>query len=503
MTRFAEVYACLYAKEFPAQALLRLRPELRDKPCVVMDGELPLQEVCSLTRKARSLGMTHGMTQVEVDIFSGVTVLQRSAKEETAAREALLECTGCFSPRVEKTSHDRSFLCVLDIAGTKGLFGPAESLARSLLTRVGALGITACVAVSSNFHAAVAVAKAPLPLSVRVIPTGEESTALEALPLTVLNLSEQQAETFSLWGIRTLGMLATLPERELISRLGQSGRRLRQLARGEAPHLFQPSEPAFTLQERMELDSPVEVLDALMFVANLMLEQLILRATARVLALASASITLALEGGATHTRTVRPALPTNDRQLWIKLLHLDLEAHPPQAAILAVTLDAEPGSTSQVQLGLFSPQLPEPSRLDVTLARIRAIVGGENVGRAVLTDTHQIDGFRMEPFEVLSAQPAEPSPATLRPAMRRLRPVESVSVIFQGTRPGAFFFRQRRYSVERAYGPWLSNSEWWSATLWGCEQWDLVARAPDGVTFCGCLMRDVLRDQWQMAGLYD
>lgn len=68
-------------------------------------------------------------------------------------------------------------------------------------------------------------------------------------------------------------MLAALPEQELISRLGQSGKHLRQLARGEARHLFQPIEPVFTLRERIELDSPIEVLDALMFVANLMLEQ--------------------------------------------------------------------------------------------------------------------------------------------------------------------------------------------------------------------------------------
>jgi protein ImuB len=357
MTKRPEIYACLYARELPAQALLRLRPELRDKPCVVMDGESPLQTVCSLTRKARSLGTSYGMTQVEVDTLSGIAVLQRSLREETAARKIVLECAGCFSPRVEEIRCDQSFLCVLDIAGTTGLFGPPEVLARNLLARLSALGITACVAVSSNFHSAVVVAKAPLPLSVRVIPPTEESRALTPLPLSVLDLSEQQAETFSLWGIRTLGMLAALPEPELISRLGQTGKRLRQLARGEASHLFQPVEPAFTLQERMELDSPVEVLDALMFVTNLMLEQLILRATARILALASVSITLALEGNASHTRTVRPALPTNDRQLWLKLLHLDLESHPPQAAILAVELNAEPGSTSQVQLGLFTPQL--------------------------------------------------------------------------------------------------------------------------------------------------
>jgi protein ImuB len=503
MSKAAEVYACLYAREFSAQALLRLRTELRQKACVVMDGEPPLQEVCSLTKMARRLGMVRGMTQVEVETFTGVTVLRRSEKEEAAARQVLLECAGGFSPRVEMCRENGAFLCVIDIAGTRGLFGPPEALAQSLLARVQALGITACVAVSCNFHAAIAVAKAPLPLSVRVIPTGEESTALALLPLSVLDLSEKQAETFSLWGIRTLGMLAALPEKELISRLGQSGKRLRQTARGEMPHLFQPAEPVFALRESMELDSPIEVLDALMFVVNAMLEQMILRATARVLALASVSITLMLDGVAAHKRVVRPALPSNDRQLWIKLLHLDLEAHPPQAPILTVSLDAEPGTTSRVQLGLFSPQLPEPSRLDVTLARIRAIVGDGNVGSAVLMDTHQSDSFRMEPFSVSATEPLELPPPSLFTAMRQIRPAEAIVVTLQNKRPKAFVFRQKRYAVEHVFGPWRAGGEWWSRTTWRSEQWDLVACADNGTVLCCCLVRDQVREQWQMAALYD
>jgi len=240
-----------------------------------------------------------------------------------------------------------------------------------------------------------------------------------------------------------------------------------------------------------------------MFVVNLMLEQIIFRAAARVLALRSVAVTVALESGATHTRTVRPALPTNDRQFWIKLLHLDLEAHPPGAAILAVSLAAEPGSISKVQLGLFSPQLPEPSRLDITLARIRAIVGDDNVGRIVLKDTHQPDGFRLEPFGISFADSSEEATASLRPAMRRLRPAEAVSVTLQSERPKMFIFREGSYAVERAYGPWLTGGEWWSSTLWGCEQWDLVTRARNGTVLCCCLIRDRLRDEWQMVGLYD
>ncbi len=161
--------------------------------------------------------------------------------------------------------------------------------------------------------------------------------------------------------MHTLGMLAALPEKDLIARMGQEGQRLRQLARGERRICFQPVEPPLTLAEHMELDSPVELLDSLLFVVGAMLDQLIVRANARMLALAAVTITLTLDGGSTHARTVRPALPTNDKQLWIKLLHLDLEAHPPPGRrCLAVALDAEPGSTSKVQLGLFSPQLPEP-----------------------------------------------------------------------------------------------------------------------------------------------
>lgn len=503
MNRAPELYAALLAEEFPVQALLRLRNELHSQPCVVMHGEQPLEQVVSLNGKARMLGIVPGMTKVEVDTFPEVTVLRRAADKEAVTKTAMLECAGDFSPRVEECAKGGEFLCVLDIAGTEKLFGPPQALARNLLTRVKAIGIVACVAVSRNFHAAVALAKGTAAGYIKLIPVGEEAVSLAHLPLRVLDVSEEQTETLSLWGIRTLGALAALPETELIARMGQPGKRLRQLARGEMPHLFRPVEPIFSLGERMELDTPVELLDALMFVVNVMLEQLILRAAARVLALASVTICLALESGATYSRTVNPAQPTNERQIWLKLLHLDLEAHPPQAAILAVVLEAEPGSTSKVQLGLFSPQLPEPSRLDVTLARIRTLVGDDNVGSPILKDTNQMDGSGVEPFRVPATQPSEMASNPLRPAMRMLRPAETIFVTLQSHRPKAFSFRNRRYSVEHAYGPWLISGEWWTSTLWGHEQWDLVARMQNGNVLCCCLVRDRMQDDWRMVALYD
>src|SRR5260370_13049489 len=256
MTKPAELYACLYAKEFPAQALLRLRTELRNEPCVVMDGEPPLRYVCSCNSKSRILGIASSMTQVEIDTFSSVTVLSRSRMEEATAKAALVECAGTFSPRVEDQSNDKALICGIDIAGTKKLFGPPAVLVQSLRERIRVLGITCSIAVSSNFQAAICLARGMSSrTNLALVASGEEGAALSSLPLAVLDLSEQHAETFALWGIHNLGMLAALPEEALIARMGQEGKRLRQLARGEMPHLFLPAELAFTLEERMELDT--------------------------------------------------------------------------------------------------------------------------------------------------------------------------------------------------------------------------------------------------------
>jgi protein ImuB len=504
MTNEPSIYACLYVRELPAQALLRLRPELHAAACVVMSGEAPSEEACSLNTKARLSGMKHGMSRVEIETFTNRVIMRRSIGAENVTRGALLEIAGNFSPRVEERSADNAFLCGIDIAGTRSLFGTPDQLGKNLLDQVRALGMSANVSISSNFHTAASLAKGlSLRSSVQVVALGEEGRALSSLPLTVLDISGNQLETFTSWGIYKLGALAALPEKGLISRLGQEGKRLRQMAAGTLPHLFQAVEPSFRLEDRHELDAPLDVLESLLFGIAIMLDQLISRVSARVLALANVTVMLELEGGTTHERTVRPALPTNDKQLWIKLIHLDLEAHPPQAAIQAVGLRAEPGSTSKVQLGLFSPQLPEAGRLDITLARLSALVGEGNVGFPALPDRRRPGSFHVEPFALPSGDSSIGASAITRLSLRQLRPPEPVMVMLKDAKPQGLRFRTRRYVVEDLYGPWFASGEWWNRDRYGLEQWDLTACGDDGSILCCCLIRDRLRNRWQMAALYD
>lgn len=498
-----ELYACVYVREFPAQALLRLRPELHEKACVVLEGQFPAQIVCSLNTRARLLGIRRGMTKVEVDTFQGVIGLQRSLRTEEAVRSILLECAGNFSPRIEDRSINGFFIGTLDIAGTESLFGPPVMLIKQVRQRIRAIGIAASVTMSRNLNTALCLAKGLVGgIPLQIVCQGEEAKALSPLSLSVLDMTEAQQETFRAWGIRTVGELATLPEKSLISRLGQDGKRLLQLARGERPHLLQPIDVPFVLEEQAELDFPLDDLESLLFGLSTMLEQLILRAKSRVYALASVTITLRLDGGGSHERTVNPRVPTNEKQLWLKLLHLDLESHPPQASIVAIHLHAEPGATSKVQFGLFSPQLPEPGRLDITLARITAIVGEGYVGQAMLDDTRRSDDFHIEPFSVPTSEPMANN-CSSGLCFRVLRPAERTNVELRRGRPCKIYFRSRYYAAEEVYGPWLSGGDWWNEAIWGNEQWDVIGKASDDTSIACRLTRDFIQNDWRVAGLYD
>ena len=495
-----ELYACMYAAEFPAQALLRLRTDLQSQPVAVLEGQAPQQTVCALNRHARLCGAVLGMTRLEAEGFHGLLLLPRSTDVETSARGALLECAAMFSPRIEEIAEATAFGCVLDITGTERLFGPSECLAERLRMALAAAGFRVSIAVSTNYETA--CMKAAATRSVTVIPKGEEACMLANLPVAALNLTEEHRETFALWGIRTLGELAALPEVELVTRLGPQARTWHDRARGVAKHLFQPREQIFSLHEFCDFETPVEQMESLLFIGARMIDCLIARAAGRALSLASLSLNMRLDGGGVHQGSIRPALPTTDRKFLLKLLQLEIGAHPPQAAVVALTLNAEAGQSPRMQLGLFAPQTPESSQLDITLERLKALVGENRVGSPVLEDTHCAGSFRMESFAVNSkvSTPAQTSP---RIALRRVRPPVPVHVVLHATKPSSFRDRENRFDVLEAFGPWRSNGSWWSKDQWDAEEWDVLAAGSDGRSIACLLVQDRRVDEWRLEAYYD
>ena len=495
-----ELFACVHASEFPAQALLRLRPDLKGKPVVVLQGEATKEAVCSMNQHARRRGASPGMTRLDAEGLTGLVLLPRSPHGEEAARAVLLECVATFSPRIEDVSHDTSCALVLDITGTERLFGPPLQFAERLRSAMENVGFHSSIAVSTNFEAA--RLKAVAARGIIVIPHGDEAAALANLPIAELPLDEKHLETLAIWGIRTLGELAALPETELVTRLGQDASKWRDLAKGNAAHTFQPIEPALSLQEFCEFETHVERMDSLLFIGARMIDCLVTRAAGHALSLASLTVEMKLEGGRVHPGKIKTALPSLDRKFLLKLLQLEIAAHPPPAAVISLTLTAEAGLSSKVQLGLFTPQTPEPSRLDVTLARLKAIVGDERVGSPELHDTHRPGSFHMTDFTVEAKAPAAKT-MRVRMALRRMRPPEPVRVDLRDAKPAFFRDRENSFEVVAAYGPWKTAGCWWSTDGWDIDEWDILAINRNCLTIACLLVHDRTRNKWRIEAHYD
>jgi protein ImuB len=494
------LYAAVYAAEFPAQALLRLRPDLRSRPVVVLEGEAPGESVCAMNMHARRRGAALRMTRVEAEELSGLCLLSRSEVNEAAASEVFLECAAQFSPRIEDACDEKTQMLVLDIAGSGRLFGPPQKIAERLRTSLQSAGFRVSIAVSANYNTARMMAV--FNRGITVVENGQESSTLAKLPIAALNLPADHYETLVLWGIRTLDELAALPLVDLVSRLGQQAQTWREFASGEAKHTFRPIEAKFQLKEFMEFDTHVEQMDSLLFIGSHMIDSLVVRAASRSLSLAWLNVCMALEGGLVYERVIRPALPTTDRKFLLKLLQLEMAAHPPHAAVVTLSLSAEAGQASTVQLGLFSPQMPEPSRLDVTLARLKALVGDDRVGSPVLEDTHEPGCFRMGGF-IAGTISTQAPPASPCMSLRRMRPPSPVRVTFHSMRPATFRDRANRYEITAAYGPWKTSGCWWSTNRWDTEEWDVLAQNAKGETMACLLVLDRLHNCWQLEALYD
>ena len=165
------------------------------------------------------------------------------------------------------------------------------------------------------------------------------------------------------WRAGLFWYLAALPPLGIAERLGPEGLRLRELARGEAERKLTPLEEPPRFEDAIELEYPVDLLEPLAFLLARLLNGLCTRLATRALATDELRLRLQLEGRAAHERTLRLPVPSLDSKAFLKLLQLDLAAHPPEAPVVHVWMGMNPVKPRFAQSGLFIPAAPEPVKL--------------------------------------------------------------------------------------------------------------------------------------------
>jgi protein ImuB len=303
-----------------------------------------------------------------------------------------------------------------------------------------------------------------------------------------------------------------LPPAELSARLGQQALAWRAIARGEDAAPLVPTLPDERFESTMELEWPVEELEPLSFVLTRLLEPLSARLERRDRGAASLHLTLQLVTRAEYARRLQLPSPLRDVRTLRTLLLLDLESHPPPAAVDRVMLVIEPTPGRVIQHTLFTRSLPTPEQLSTLVARLAALMGQDRIGRPVTVDSYRPGAFAMAPFATehdgdrprsTSHESRAPSPQPLVSVLRRCRhPVPARAVIEAG-RPIRLTTDRRRFaggSVLAAAGPWRTSGNWWAGRpSWDRDEWD-VGLADGGVYR---VFRDRETDGWFIDAIVD
>jgi len=552
--------ACLFVPDFPLAALLRVEPELRGEPVVVADAPGPRARLLAVSTAAARQGVTTNLTVAQaVAIDASLVVRPISTDLLRAAQAALCDAAESFSPRVEDSGNGVAYLD-LDGLGTlfDGRHGEAASklarrqttehrqqnptlanveesvvcclssgvsphwesqLANALAQRAAHLGLDAHVGVAGSKVAAALAARNGG--GVTVIPRGEEWSFLAPVPVALLAPSPELAATLQRWGIRCIGELAALPASAVGARLGPEGVQLVRRARGEDERPLVPRPLPLHFEEGIDLEYGIDGLEPFCFVLRGLLDRLTARLAVRGFICGDLRLSLRLATRGRDERTVTVAAPSNDVKALLTLIRLQLEVHPPPAAIEAVWVAAVPERLRAAQLDLFRPNGPAPARLAVTLARLTAICGAERVGAPQVADTHRPDAYGLAAFAPnqqvesresrverenglrksasLSTLNCRLSTEILPLALRAVRPPQAVEVFCTRDRPE--FVRGARLAgrVVHAAGPWRVQGEWWSAGRYARDYYD--AQLSDGCVYR--LYCDLTTRSWFVEGIYD
>ncbi len=415
-----------------------------------------------------------------------------------------VECARGFSPHIEENPPDT---VIFDVRGLESLYGPPERLAREIERRIG---VPASIAIAVNPDAAMHAAHGIR--GVTVIAPGREAEVLAPLPVNLLGGSSETAELLHLWGIRTFGEFAKLPPLGVAARIGDEGVHLQRLARGDGYRQLLPLLDPLEFEEELELDDPVELIEPLSFILFRLLNDICARLGARSLATNEVRLRLQLENAPEHLVLLRLPVPMLDVKAFLKMLQLDLSGRPPAAPVLKVYLRAEPVKPRRTQHGLFVPSSPEPEKLELTVARLRHLVGDGQVGTPELKNTHRPDSFSIRGFAPGKTAVAEPPGLEMKNArlcLRRFRPPRYAQVIVVNRQPVRVVSPSVSGRVAMAKGPWRTSGEWWRENSWNRDEWDIALesgalyRLFQEISSQDISLQETAGGRWFIDGSYD
>jgi protein ImuB len=373
--------------------------------------------------------------------------------------QRLARWAGRWSPLVEV---DGSDALRLDVTGIAHLFGDERGLAKDVLNRFAAAGLTARLAIAPTATAAWALAHYG---RARAVICGKDTGAKIAdLPVAALRLPPEAVRTLERLGLKTVGTLAGIERRSLARRFREADNPVdaldRALGRKPEPLTAVPADrPPRVL---LKLEEPATHHEAPGQALERMIPDLVRQLQQRHLGARRLSLTGFRVDGSIGVASVATAIPSREPKHLQRLLADKAAALDPGFGFDAFALQADwaegLASGQDSLVGEVSTER-EVARL---VDRLTVKLGPDKVQRPQPFESHlpeRASGWRPA---LERTEPVSQSDTPARPQRMLDRP-EAIAVVYATPEglPRRFVWRRAVHDIARVEGPERIAPEWW------------------------------------------
>jgi protein ImuB len=327
------LWIAIHLPELPLQIFLR--SSASPEALAVSEG----RAIVAANAAAQALGVRSGMGIATACAVAPDLVLKpRNAEQEALALREIALWAGQFTAQINL---DPPTGVLLEVGASLRLFGGIATLKRRIdggLAGIGYGAVTAC---------------APTPLAARMLAKARRNSvvgidgltaAIAPLPVQLLDISRDAAETLAAIGARNIGDCLALPRDGLARRCGPELLRQIDRALGKLPDPRRWFEAPATFSSRLELGWPAESTEPILFVGKRLLTGLAGFLSGRQAGIERFVLTLEHEHRPPTVLGVELASRSRDEARFVNVLRERL-AHLTQngldAPVIAVTLTAE------------------------------------------------------------------------------------------------------------------------------------------------------------------
>lgn len=323
---------------------------------------------------------------------------------------------------------------------------------------------------------------------------------LDELPLARLSLPRRYAELFEDWGLTKVGDLTSLPAGDLIARLGSEFEPvIRELSGASArPLKVSPERREFV--RKIVFEDPIDDLGCCLAAAESGLDELLGEVIGFGLAVSMIEVSFRDHDRDDRRVVLKLPVPSANLRFIVKLLHYEAERIESSAPVRAMEVRLRTAPPRRVQLSFWHPPFPDAERLELTLGKLRRLLGEQNVGVPSMRDSYDPRAFLID---------AAARPSSVDTGVDEIGSGYLVLRFFEPPRPVVFRnsaddpryleIDRRWQKIRRIGGPWLSSGEWWNdGSFWRRREMDVEI-------VCGQVFRvvDDGRGEFFAEGYYD